>query len=216
MKYDYSSLTPKEAVALQKTLAGKVIKQRGFGEIRVIAGIDVSVRNDIARAAVVLLEFGSFKIIGQALAERAVDFPYIPGLLAFREVPVILRAFEKLSITPDLMMVDGQGYAHPRRFGLACHLGVELDIPSIGCAKSKLVGEFAEPAKEKGSVADLVSNGEIIGKVVRTKNWIKPIFVSIGYKVDIESAVSITLACACGYKLPEPCRMAHIIAGKNG
>jgi deoxyribonuclease V len=148
------------------------------------------------------------------LVTERVEFPYVPGLLTFREAPLILAAFEKLTVTPDLVMVDGQGIAHPRRIGLAAHLGLCLGIPAIGCAKSRLIGEYAEPENESGSYTELSDKGEVIGAVVRTKAGVKPVYVSIGHMIDLPSAIDRVLDCCRGYRLPEPTRLAHIAAGR--
>jgi deoxyribonuclease V len=155
------------------------------------------------------------EIVEIGSAEDSIIFPYVPGLLTFREAPLILAAFEKLTVTPDFVMVDGQGIAHPRRIGLASHLGLCLGIPAIGCAKSRLIGEYAEPGNEAGSYTELLDNSEVIGAVVRTKAGVKPVYVSIGHMIDLPSAVSLVLKCCRGYRLPEPTRLAHMAAGGN-
>ncbi|MGK7346499.1 MAG: deoxyribonuclease V [Candidatus Nitrospinota bacterium M3_3B_026] len=207
-------LTPAEAVKIQKKLSRRVITAATFGKVETIAGVDVSVRGAAARAAVVMLSFPGMAPIEEAAAESPVEFPYIPGLLGFREVPVIMEAFEKLEARPDIIIVDGQGLAHPRRFGLACHLGVELDLPTIGCAKSRLVGEYREPGRRRGCKTALKYNGETIGAVLRTREGVKPVFVSVGHRVDLGAAVRLTLRAAKGFRLPEPIRAAHKAAGQ--
>jgi deoxyribonuclease V len=144
-----------------------------------------------------------------------VEFPYVPGLLSFREAPLILAALEKITAVPDLIMVDGQGIAHPRRMGLASHLGLFLGVPTIGCAKSRLCGECEEPGNEPGSYADLTDKGEVIGATLRTRAGVKPVYVSIGHMIDLPSAMHWVLACCRGYRLPEPTRLAHQAAGAN-
>ncbi len=195
-------------MALQRRLAGKVLRERTFGELSSVAGVDIGLRGDTAVAAVVRMAFPSLEVEEVATARRPVDFPYIPGLLGFREVPAIVQAFEKLAEIPDLLLVDGHGLAHPRRFGVACHLGVELDLPAIGCGKSRLIGEFREPGRRRGCRTQLRDRGEVIGHVLRTRDGVRPIFVSIGHRIDLETATRIVLRCGKGYRLPEPTRAA--------
>lgn len=206
-------MTPREAIALQERLRDRVIRRRTFRRIRLIAGVDVSVRNETSYSAVVVLKFPSLEIVESATAERPVEFPYVPGLLAFREVPVLLDAFRKLTARPDLLLVDGHGYAHPRRFGVACHLGVELDLPSIGCGKSLFVGEHRGPGVRRGSQTPLRHEGEVIGAVLRSRDNVRPIYVSIGHRIDLATAVRIVLRCCTRYRLPEPIRAADHTAG---
>ena len=208
-------LTPKEAIRVQQELRSRVIASPlADTAIRTIAGVDVGLPRggQVARAAVVVLDYATMEPVASATAEMPVPFPYVPGLLSFREMPVILRALEQLSVSPDVFLVDGHGYAHPRRFGLACHLGVWLDRPAIGCGKSILVGEAEPLAKPRGSTAPLRDGDEIIGMAVRTRTGVKPVYISIGNRVDLESAVRITLNCGRGVRLPEPVRRAHQLA----
>lgn len=163
----------------------------------------------------VVLSYPELEIAEVQTVEDSIDFPYVPGLLSFREAPLTLAACGQLSVTPDLILVDGQGIAHPRRLGLASHLGLFLDTPTIGCAKSRLCGSHFEPADEPGSHAELVDNDEVIGAVLRTKAKVKPIYVSIGHRVDLESAIYWVTECCRGYRLPEPTRLAHLAAGGN-
>jgi deoxyribonuclease V len=163
---------------------------------------------------VVVLQFPELEVVETAMASRKVCFPYIPGLLSFREAPVCIDAVERLKCRPDLFIVDGQGVAHPRRFGLAAHLGVFLDMPTIGCAKSRLIGEFEEPAIEKGTFSLLRDKGEVIGAVVRTRSGVKPVFVSVGHKCLLEDAVRMVLSCASKYRMPEPTRLAHHLVSR--
>ena len=200
--------TPREAMALQERWRGKVVRRRTFGQPRVVAGVDVGVRDDRARAAVCLLSYPALEPLETATAERPVRFPYVPGLLGFREVPCIVEAFEQLGRRPDFALVDGHGLAHPRRFGVATHLGVELDLPTIGCGKSLLVGLHREPGMRRGACTRLVHGGEVIGKVLRTRDGVRPVFVSIGHRVDLDSAVRLVLRCTPRYRLPEPIRAA--------
>ncbi|MCZ6598958.1 MAG: deoxyribonuclease V [Planctomycetota bacterium] len=205
--------TPKEAVQIQKRLAVRVVRRTTFRRLDTVAGVDISVKNDEARAAVVVLAFPGMEIVETATAVRPIEFPYVPGLLGFREVPAIAEAYEKLAVEPDLLLVDGHGLAHPRRFGVACYVGVELGRPAIGCGKSLLVGEHRDPAARRGSRTRLEHRGEVIGAVLRTRDGVKPIYVSIGHRVDLPTAVKIVLRCARRYRLPEPIRAADRIAG---
>lgn len=206
-------LSPEEARALQVELRGRVKTQTELASLRFVAGVDVAIKDDLARAAVVVLDYPSLEPRDQAVAEQPVTFPYIPGLLAFREVPAVLKALERLRIVPDLYILDGHGWAHPRRMGLACHLGVILDQPSIGCAKSRLIGSFQEPGQEAGSWTRLYDGDEVIGAVLRMRSGTAPVFASIGHRVDLPTAVGIILKCCRGYRLPETSRLAHLVAG---
>lgn len=209
------NLSPKQAVALQKKLAEQVILDTHLKAVETIAGVDVGIKKDIAKAAVVVLAFPELKVIDYAVASGPVPMPYIPGLLSFREGPVIIEAMNLLSVPPDLLIFDGQGIAHPRRMGIASHIGVLLDMPTIGCAKSRLCGDHSEPGEKKGSGAQLTHNGEKIGTVLRTRDRVKPVFVSPGHRVDFDEAVDLVLACCTRYRLPETTRWAHnVAAGK--
>jgi deoxyribonuclease V len=214
MKPSHSwDLSPKEAFELQSALAVKVERQLRIGPVRHVAGVDVSVRDDVGRAAVVVLDLEGLAPVDYAVATRPATFPYVPGLLAFREGPVVLDAIEKLRTTPDLLIFDGQGLAHPRRLGIASHIGLLVDMPAIGCAKSRLCGQHDEPGEEPGDYAFLVERGEIIGAVLRTRRGVKPVFVSIGHRVDLETSIEYLLACCRSYRLPETTRWAHRVAG---
>ena len=202
-------VTPAEAVVIQNDLRRHVMVAPISGPVRTVAGVDVGVRGDWARAAVVVLSYPGLALIEQSVVDMPVAFPYVPGLLAFRECPAVLAAFEKLANEPDLVIVDGQGLAHPRRFGLASHLGVILDRPTIGCAKSRLIGVYDEPGMAAGSWSALGDGDEVIGAVVRSKDGVSPLYVSIGHRADLESAVQWVLACCRGYRLPETTRQAH-------
>jgi deoxyribonuclease V len=206
-------LTPQEASDLQSELALKVERQPRLGLVRHVAGIDVSVRDDATRAAVVILDIEGLAPVGYAIATRPVTFPYVPGLLAFREGPVVLDALEQVTITPDLLIFDGQGLAHPRRLGIASHIGLLVDVPSIGCAKSRLCGHHDEPGNEPGNYSYLVDREEIVGAVLRTRPGVKPVYVSIGHRVDLTTSIRYVLACCQGYRLPETTRWAHRVAG---
>jgi deoxyribonuclease V len=167
----------------------------------------------MAQAAAIVLSYPELRLVETSLAQGELDFPYIPGLLSFRELPLILAACRKLSVTPDLILVDGQGVAHPRRIGLACHLGLFLDTPTIGCAKSRLCGSHQVPDDKPGSYAEVVDKGEIIGVALRTRPGVKPVYISTGHKIDLENAIYWVLKCCLGYRLPEPTRLAHLAAG---
>ena len=196
---------------LQRVLSRKVIAE-GEPEVRFIAGVDVSVSRgeDVGYAAVVVVSYPELEVVEVSSSSLEIPMPYVPGLLSFRESPIIMKAFENLKIEPDLIMVDGQGIAHPRRFGIASHLGVLFDKPSIGVAKTKLVGVYEDPDVDAGSFTFLYDGDEVIGAVVRTRSKVKPVFVSVGHKVSLEFAVKMTLNCCRGYRLPEPTRLAHI------
>jgi deoxyribonuclease V len=206
-------VTPVEARAIQERLRGCVSPRNIRRAVRHVAGVDISVKNGRARAAVVVLTFPELRTVDVALAEQPATFPYVPGLLSFREIPSILAAAERLQVEPDLVLVDGQGIAHPRRFGLAAHLGVLLDRPTIGCAKTRLLGTFDEPHHEAGCYTDLVDEGEIIGAVLRTRSHVKPLYISIGHQIDLPTALDRVLDCCRGFRLPEPTRLAHQAAG---
>jgi deoxyribonuclease V len=202
-------VTPGEAIAIQQRLRSQVQMTNGIAlaEIKTIAGVDASYRDE-ARAAIVVLTFPALEVVEEVVAARASAFPYVPGLLSFREVPVVLDALEKLTVRPDILMCDGQGYAHPRRLGLASHLGVYLDMPSIGCAKSRLIGSYHEPGPNPGDRAPLMDRGEMIGMVLRSKSRTNPLFISSGHRVDLATAVELVMRCLRGYRLPEPTRLA--------
>ena len=210
-------ITIAEARAVQERLRRKIVHRpaKGFTP-RTVAGVDISVRDDRAIAAIVVQEFPGTEVLESVTAVRPVEFPYVPGYLAFRELPSILDAWEKLTVVPDLLLVDGHGYAHPRRCGIACHLGVRVDRPSIGCGKTRFIGEHKDPGERRGCRTQLRHEDEVIGAVVRTRDRVKPIYVSIGHRVDLETAVRWTLRCCRGYRLPEPIRAAHNLAGREG
>ena len=184
---------------------------------RFIAGVDISVNKErgTATGAVVVLSYPELELVETEIVKGKLDFPYVPGLLSFRESPLILAACEKLTLAPDLILVDGQGMAHPRRMGLACHLGLFLNTPTIGCAKSRLCGSHEEPGAEMGSYAEVEEGGEVIGAALRTRTGVKPVYVSTGHRVDLQTAIRRVLECCRGYRLPEPTRLAHLAAGGN-
>ena len=199
-----------EAKAIQEMLAHRVQELPLPGPIRTVAGIDVSFpEQGIARASVVVLSFPDQVPQRQVTAEQPVRFPYVPGLLSFREVPVVLEAIRKLESTPDVLICDAHGRAHFRRLGLASHLGLLLDHPTIGCAKSRLVGTFQQPAPQKGERTLLMEGEEVLGAVLRTRTGVRPVFVSIGHRIDLQTAIEVVLVCATRYRLPEPTRLAH-------
>ena len=202
-------VSPDEAVAIQRRLRDELGQGKPvtLDQIHTVAGVDASYR-EIGRAAIVVFSFPDLTLLETATAAKEAPFPYIPGLLAFREGPVALAAYERLKIQPDVLIFDAHGYAHPRRMGLASHLGIYLDRPSIGCAKSRLVGSYEEPGLEPGAWSPLESRGEEIGRVVRSKARTKPIFVSVGYRITLALAVEVVLRCGRGYRLPEPTRIA--------
>lgn len=204
-------LTPKEARQVQERLAPMVREKPIKRPIRYVAGVDVGVKHGVVRAAVAVLSFPDLEIVDRAVWEGPVTFPYVPGLLSFREIPALLRVLQDLDVWPDVILTDGQGYAHPRRIGLASHLGVLLDMPTIGVAKSRLTGIHEEPAPEKGCSVPLLANdgSETIGVVLRSRDNVKPVYVSIGHAVTLEEAVELTLACTTRYRLPETTRAAH-------
>jgi len=201
-----------EAIALQRQLRDQVLATNGItlATLKTIAGVDASYQEKTgeAKAAVVVLAFPDLEVIEQVVITRPINFPYVPGLLSFREAPAVLDALGSLRARPDLLMCDGQGYAHPRRLGLASHLGVYLDMPSIGCAKSRLIGAYDEPGPTQGSLSPLTDHGERIGMVLRSKTGTRPLFISIGHRIDLATSVELVLQCLRGYRLPEPTRLA--------
>ncbi len=206
-----------QALEIQRSLAAKVSRCGEITTPRFIAGVDISIQKarGMATGAAVVLRYAELELVETQVVQRKLDFPYIPGLLSFRESPITLAACERLSLTPDLILVDGQGIAHPRRMGLASHLGLFLNTPTIGCAKSRLCGSHEEPGEKPGSYAEIVDRGETIGAALRTRLGTKPIYVSIGHKVDLQSAIYWVLECCRGYRIPEPTRLAHLAAGGN-
>jgi len=221
-------VAPDRAREIQRGLRQHVIVEPLQLSPQVVAGIDVGVKNGESRSAVVLLSLPELEPVEAVTASRPAAYSYIPGLLAFREGPVILDAMEKLTTVPDVMIFDAHGMAHPLLLGLATHLGVLLDVPSVGCAKSRLCGNYQEPGEERGSWSYLYDDGasgrgagehrsnqrrKVIGAVVRTRDGVNPVFVSIGHRVDLDSAIALILTCAPRYRLPETTRWAHRVAG---
>lgn len=209
------NLSPAQAIEIQKQLRYEVETQDRFKQpIKTVAGIDLGydVKNDTSRAVVVVLSFPELELIEMSEAKLPIQFPYVPGLLSFRETPVAVKALEKLQNAPDVILCDGQGLAHPRRFGIACHIGVLADVPTIGVAKSLLVGKFENLGEERGSVAPLIHKNEQVGVALRTKNKVQPVFVSVGHRVSLETATDLVLQCAPKYRLPETTRLADRMA----
>lgn len=210
-------LKPEEARQVQSRLRALVrVEPLELAGVRRVAGVDAGFSGERIRAAAVLLDFPGLQPIESAVSELPLEFPYIPGLLSFREAPAMLEALARLSAPPDVLMIDGQGQAHPRRFGIACHLGVLLDLPAIGCAKSILVGRAAPLGAEAQSTAELREDGEVIGLAVRTRPGVRPVYLSVGHRVDLPSAAAFTLACCRGFRLPEPTRLADRLASRRG
>ncbi|UIE37717.1 deoxyribonuclease V [Leptodesmis sichuanensis] len=208
------NLTPEAAIALQQKLRDRVVLTDQFGEVRYVAGVDVGFEagGTVTRAAVAVLSLEDLQLQDRAIARRPTEFPYIPGLLSFREVPAVLDALENLQIEPDLILCDGQGIAHPRRFGIACHLGVLIDRPTIGVAKSLLVGRHAELPEQRGSWQPLIHKGETIGVALRTRPGTKPVYISPGHRISLETAIAYVMRCTTKYRLPETTRYAHKLA----
>jgi len=204
------NVTPREAMRLQETWRARVERQDQFGLLQYVAGADLAFdpQTNVAFAGVIVYRFPELEEVERRMAQRTLRFPYVPGLLSFRESPVLLAAFARLRIQPDVILVDGHGVAHPRRFGIACHLGLLLDRPTIGCAKSILVGEVAEFGAESGCTAPLVDKGEEVGLALRTRDGVKPIYVTVGHRVSLESAVHIVGRCLDGFRIPKPTREA--------
>ncbi len=211
-------LSPAEAIKLQKEL-GHSIREEPFLEpssARLIGGVDVSCtkENPLLTAGVIVWDRETGSIVDSAFAQAPSPFPYIPGLLSFRELPVLSLALEKLSATPDVLFVDGQGRAHPRRMGIAAHLGLLVDCPTLGVAKSRLCGAYEDPALKRGSRSPLVHQDEVIGQVLRTKDGVSPLCISVGSKMTLENAVDLVLLAGRGYRLPEPTRLAHLFVNE--
>lgn len=206
------NVTPTEAAQIQRSLAALVSRRATPLEPKTIAAVDMCVRGNQVQAAVSVHAWPGLEPLAAAVWRGPVDWPYVPGLLSFRELPPLLRALEQLDALPDLILADGHGYAHPRRFGIACHLGVLLDAPVIGVAKSRLIGTHGPLAEVAGSQTALLDADEEIGAVVRTRTGVKPLYVSVGHHVDLARAVQWTLACVTRYRLPEPSRRAHLLS----
>jgi deoxyribonuclease V len=209
-------LSPAEARRLQEDLASRVVvgPPLDLGGVRYVAGADVSTQDGVAYATVAVLDFPGLSVLEVQGFEAPLEFPYVPGLLSFREMPSVLGALEKVETAVDVVVLDAQGLAHPRRMGLASHIGLFLDVPTVGCAKSVLVGTFEEPGPEKGSATEMVHRGEVVGKVLRTREKVSPVYVSVGNGIDLDSSVELVLASSTRYRLPEPTRQAHNAANR--
>ncbi|MBD6616939.1 deoxyribonuclease V [Komarekiella sp. 'clone 1'] len=208
-------LTVEEAIAIQEQLRSQVITEDKFKEpIQYVAGVDMGFEADgtISRAAVAVLSFPDLQVVETSLARRPTTFPYIPGFLSFREIPAVLDALEKIQIIPDIILCDGQGIAHPRRLGIASHLGVIIDMPTIGVAKSLLIGKHEDLPETKGSLQPLIHRGETIGAVLRTRTGVKPLYISSGHRVSLSTAIDYVLRCTPKYRLPETTRVADKLA----
>jgi deoxyribonuclease V len=207
-------VAPAEARTIQLQLRDRVQAQDRLGPVSAVAGVDVGFEagGKITRAAVAVLSFPGLQPLSHAVSRLPTRFPYVPGLLSFREIPAILAALEQLDPLPDLLLCDGQGRAHPRRFGIACHLGVVTDIPSIGVAKSRLIGTHLEPGPEKGCWTSLMDGDERIGAVLRTRSNVRPLYISSGHQISLETAIDYVLACTPKFRLPETTRRAHSLA----
>ena len=210
------NLTPSQAIEVQQRLRSLVRITPLSGEIRTVAGADISFNkfSEVVYSGIVVLSLPDLQIVEEAGVSSRARFPYIPGLLSFRETPSLLEAWEKLKTKPDLLMLDGQGIAHPRRFGIACHIGVLLDLPTVGCAKSILVGKHGELEMKAGSQSPLIDRGEQVGVALRTKNRVAPIYVSSGHLIDLASAVDLVLRTTAKYRQPEPTRQAHLLVNR--
>ena len=230
------NLTPTEAVELQKELRGKIQIEPLKREVNLVAGCDISFNkfSDIVYAGIVVLRLPELEVVDSATVITKTSFPYIPGLLSFRETPALLEAWERLKTAPDVVMLDGQGLAHPRRFGIACHFGLLVGLPTLGCAKTVLRGKYDEPDEKAGSYSLMTDKGETVGAAVRTKDRVAPVYVSIGNRIDLPGAVRLALRCVKGYhandegetlfeiksaskskyRIPEPTRQAHLLVNE--
>jgi deoxyribonuclease V len=206
----------KQAVELQKILASKLQFSKLDHPVQYVAGADISYSKADPRifGAVVILKLPEFTIIESSYAYKEIPFPYIPGLLAFRELPILWEIFKKIKKVPDVVICDGQGIAHPRKLGLASHLGLLLKIPTIGCAKKRLVGEYAEPGKDRWSESPMIYKGDVVGAALRSREKVKPIFISPGHMIDLNGAIAVVKSCITKYRLPESTRLAHQLVNK--
>lgn len=216
-RHDWN-VTPQQAIALQKELAQEVIATQpiDLDNIHLVAGVDVSVKDDISQAAVVILTYPALQVIETVLSQMPTPFPYIPGLLTFREGPVLENAFQKLQNVPDVFIFDGMGTIHPRRIGIASHMGLWLGKPTVGCGKTHFLGHYDEPAQERGAYSPITDRNEVIGVVLRTRVGVKPVYISPGHLADLPTAIELVMRCTPKYRLPEPIRQAHNAAGKFG
>lgn len=207
--------TPKDAIALQKQLAGNIIDDQPIDieAVRFVAGVDVSVKNNISQAAVVVLTYPELELVETVTAQQPTSYPYIPGLLTYREGPVLEEAFNQLQQEPDVFIFDGMGKIHPRRMGIASHMGLWLDKPTIGCGKTHFIGDYYDPGRQRGDYSNLTDKGELLGVVLRTRTNVKPVYISVGHKAELNSAVELILNCTPKFRLPTPIRLAHNAAG---
>lgn len=212
------AVSPAEARAIQTRLRRHLVREDRLGPVARVAGVDVGfdLERRLTRAAVAVLAFPSLALEDAALAVRPTTFPYVPGLLSFREIPAVLEALDALRVRPDLLLCDGHGFAHPRRFGFASHLGLVTELPSIGVAKKRLVGAHGPVPEGRGQWVPLMEDGEVIGAVLRSRAEVKPVYVSIGHRVGLETAVRWVMACTARYRLPETTRRAHRLASRRG
>jgi deoxyribonuclease V len=213
-KHDWN-VSPQEAIALQKTLAAEVISDKpiDIASVHLVAGVDVSVKDNVSQAAVVILRYPELDVIETVLAKRPTPFPYIPGLLSYREGPVLEEAFQNLKNEPDVFIFDGMGIMHPRRIGIASHMGVWLQKPTIGCGKTYFLGTYDEPPQERGAWSLVHHKGDVIGAVLRTREGVKPVYISPGNLADLPTSLDLIMRCTPKYRLPEPIRQAHNAAG---
>jgi len=207
------SLSPSEAIELQKNLRDRVKIVPLERPVETIAGADISFNRDepTVYAGIVVLKLATLEVIEETGVISEARFPYVPGLLSFREIPSLLEAWKKLASVPDAVMIDGHGIAHPRRFGIASHMGLLLGLPTFGCGKSVLVGRYEDPPLERGDWTPLMDRGEMVGAALRTKKKVTPIFVNPGHLIDLDNSIALTLACDGGYRQPEPTRRAHLL-----
>ncbi|WP_406565655.1 deoxyribonuclease V [Marinobacter fonticola] len=214
---EWADLTPREAIAMQQALASQVSTTDDLPIVKTVAGIDVGFENkETARAAIVVLSFPELTPLEYAIARLPTPFPYVPGLLSFRECPVILKALDQLKIQPDLLLCDGMGIAHPRRLGIATHIGLLTGMPSIGVGKSRLTGRHGDVPEGKGEWTPLMDRGEEIGAVLRTREGVKPLFISPGHRISLPTALEYVMACVTKYRLPETTRWADGVASGRG
>ena len=211
------NVSPAEARAIQERLRQRIVTEDRLGKVCRVGGVDVGFERTgkRTRAAVVILSFPELELVEYAIADRPTEFPYVPGLLSFREAPAVLDAFDRLEKVPDVVLYDGHGIAHPRRFGIACHIGLLTDLPTIGVAKSRLLGTHEPLPQERGSVAALIDKEDQIGVVLRTRSRVKPVYVSVGHRISLKTAIELVMACACRYRLPETTRWADRIASQR-
>jgi deoxyribonuclease V len=214
-RHDWN-VSPAQAIELQKTLAAEVISNQpiDIAAVRLVAGVDVSVKENMSQAAVVILRYPELDVLETVLAKRPTPFPYIPGLLSFREGPVLEETFQKLQHEPDVFIFDGMGIMHPRRIGIASHMGVWLQRPTIGCGKTYFLGQYDEPPQERGASSLVHHKGDVIGAVLRTRTGVKPVYISPGHLADLPTSLDLVMRCTPKYRLPEPIRQAHNAAGK--